>query len=454
MKKINRASKYLLYVIAVLIAFNVCLAYFLTKQSSEAMRSLINSRMLDVSNTAAGMLNGDELEQLTADDYDTPEYQRALQMLTYFQDRIELEYIYCIKDLGNKNFVFSIDPTVEDPGQFGDPIVYTEALYKASIGVPSVDDKPYQDEWGRFYSAYTPVFDSKHEVAGIVAVDFSAAWYENQIRRLVRTTCLIIGAAVLFSIAIAAMVAVQYRRSMEHVFEEMNDLSEGIETLIQEVLPENPDENNKQSKKEDFGQNGFNDEVTMLGTRIRLMQDRLEDQISTIRSRAYIDGLTGLNNRSSYEDDVKLLEQRIAEDQKIYYSVVVFDINQLKIINDDYGHEKGDHVIVQVGKAIKQAMDGEKLYRIGGDEFVAIVKGMDPSDKITALRSLIDEINEKDTELKETSLEVAVSIGYAVYDSDTDLDYADVFKKADDAMYADKRAYYQTHEDRRKKRTK
>ncbi len=58
----------------------------------------------------------------------------------------------------------------------------TDALYQASLGKPSVDKVPYEDSWGRFYSAYSPVFDSNGKVAGIVAVDFSADWYDKQIR--------------------------------------------------------------------------------------------------------------------------------------------------------------------------------------------------------------------------------------------------------------------------------
>ena len=251
MKTINRASKYLIYVCAVLILFNVFLGLLLTRQSSKAMRSLINGHMLDLSNTAAAMIDGDQLEKLHAEDLNSPEYQYVLKMLTYFQDNIELEYIYCIKDMGNKEFVFSVDPTEEDPGEFGEPIVYTDALYQASLGIPSVDDTPYEDKWGRFYSAYTPVFNSRNEVAGIVAVDFSVNWYENQIKKQMKITVMVIAAAALFSIIIAAAIAKQYHDSMSHVFVEMNDLSEGIETLIQEVTPETIHEEAPEVTRED-----------------------------------------------------------------------------------------------------------------------------------------------------------------------------------------------------------
>ena len=112
-----------------LLLLNITLGVILTKQSSAAMRDLIQNRMLDISNTAASMINGDILESLTAEDKETPKYQAILDMLTHYQDNIDLRYIYCIHDDGNRKFSFTVDPTVDDPGEFGEPIVYTDALY-------------------------------------------------------------------------------------------------------------------------------------------------------------------------------------------------------------------------------------------------------------------------------------------------------------------------------------
>ena len=184
MKKIDRATKYTLIICLVLVVFNIVFAVVISIVASKATRTQINERMLDISNTAAAMLDGDDLEKLTKDDYGTPEYDKVMKTLSYFQENIELDYIYCIMQVGDKKFVFGVDPTVEDPGEFGSPIVYTDALYHASKGVADVDDAPYTDEWGTFYSAYSPVFDSDGNVAGIVAVDFDSEWYMSKMRQL------------------------------------------------------------------------------------------------------------------------------------------------------------------------------------------------------------------------------------------------------------------------------
>ena len=138
--------------LAVLLAANALLGFMLTGQSRSAMKVLIQNRMLDISKTAADMLDGDKLKALKAEDKGKPDYQQVNDTLAYFQNNIDLKYIYCVQYIGNKQFVFSVDPTIEDPGEFGSPVVYTDALYQASLGQSAVDEEPYTDEWGSFYS--------------------------------------------------------------------------------------------------------------------------------------------------------------------------------------------------------------------------------------------------------------------------------------------------------------
>ena len=433
MKKLNRAAKYTLFICIGLIIFNVVFGCVLSAVAVKAMRTQINERMLDVSNTAAAMLNGDELARITADDYGSPEYENVMKTLTYFQDNIELEYIYCIIQVSEKEFVFGVDPTIDDPGEFGSPIVYTDALYNASLGIAGVDEVPYEDEWGSFYSAYSPVFDSKGDVAGIVAVDFGTDWYQGKVKQLLFIIFAFILFALICSIILAIMITGQYNKFFVTLIDKMNDLSNGIQTLINEVKTE--------SEKDEFfsladsdNDKGMTDSMELLGEKILIMQMRLAKHIEIIRSHAYIDGLTGLNNRTSYMEYLQILEKKIEEHPDTVFSVVVLDINQLKMINDDFGHDQGDVLIIETANKIRDVFGGNRVYRIGGDEFVAILDEADPTDKIERARG--DNI----------------SIGYATYDPATDRDYSEVFHRADDAMYADKRAFYMTHEDRRRNR--
>ena len=433
-------------VCVLLIVINGILGFLLTRQSAGNMKDQIQARMLDITKTAASMIDGDALAKIRAEDKGSSDYEKVQSILTHFQDNIKLEYIYCVRDKGDGTFVFTIDPTVEDPAEFGQPVVYTEALYQASLGTSAVDEEPYSDEWGRFYSSYSPVFDSSGKVAGIVAVDFSAEWYEREIYGLIWTTVIIIVAAFIFSVFIAIIISSGYRTSFSRVFSQMHDLSDGIETLIHEVSQETGSSAGEGTKYVD---NVIGDEIDALGDSIREMQNRLGEQISIIRAQAYIDGLTGLNNRAAYEDAVKRLEESIAEGNA-EFTVAVFDINQLKMINDDYGHDNGDCVITKVAGLIGHIFGRENLYRTGGDEFVALLDDGDPAESIVRLTNLLEETCENTEKLKKHNIKISVSTGYATYDKTRDSGFKDTFGRADKAMYLNKKAFYENHEDRRR----
>lgn len=443
LKKLTRSSRYLISISVFLVVINALLGFLLTKQSDYAIRDLIHHRMLDISNTAAAMINGDVLESASADNMDSPECREIYETLTYFQDNIELEYIYCIRQVSEGSFVFSIDPTVDDPGEFGEPIVCTEALMKASDGVATVDEEPYVDKWGRFYSSYSPVFDSEGNVAGIVAVDFSADWYDKQISRLVTITAVVIIIAFAISVGIIMFIATKYRKRFNTISKDMRKLSDDVETLVKEVSIDSYwyEETHKtgQEKTSD-------DEIEVISIKLRNLHDRLEEQIDYVRSLAFIDALTGLENRNSYMEQIKVIEDNISSG-KAAFTVVVCDVNQLKIINDDYGHEEGDKVLTLISRTIQELFSSEKIYRIGGDEFVIIGKDPDYSGRISDLKTKIKALR---SEID--NLPASVSAGFSVFDKEKDKEYSDVFNRADKLMYEDKKKFYQTHEDRRKTR--
>ena len=168
------------------------------------IRKAIQQRMLDISNCAAGSVNGDVLGALDENTIGTPEYEDLYSRLAVFRDNVELEYVYAIKQVGEKDFIFTMDLDQVRPAAYGDSVKYTEALASAGRGVAAVDEVPYSDSWGVFYSAYSPVFDSKGNVAGIVAVDFAVDWFEYQLSSQTRSTIISYIVILLLSLLVAA----------------------------------------------------------------------------------------------------------------------------------------------------------------------------------------------------------------------------------------------------------
>ena len=259
-----------------LLAVNLIVGHILINYSRSAMKTLINNRMLDISKSAADMINGDVLERLKKEDKDTPEYQQINNFLAVFQRNIDLKYIYCIRDLGNKNFVFSVDPAV-DPGEFGTPVVYTDALYKASLGESAVDENPYSDAWGRFYSAYSPIFNSKGKVAGIVAVDFAASWYEDQIANQARVIYISSLIAVFLAIIVVIVTTGKFRKQISVINSDIKEVVDDVEDLTHEINP------NSETKQIEFKST---DGVSELGQHIRHIKDELHQYIQDLRTQA------------------------------------------------------------------------------------------------------------------------------------------------------------------------
>jgi diguanylate cyclase (GGDEF)-like protein len=273
-------------------------------------------------------------------------------------------------------------------------------------------------------------------------VDFSAEWYERQITNLGQTIVIVIVLSLLLGGLIVFLVAAKYRKRFDLLYTEMNRLSDGIEELISEVSTEEFVEDGERTSLSSSELPDM-DEIDVMGNRIRELQDRLSGQISLIRTHAYTDGLTGMGNRAAYEIHVKSL-QKIIREERPEFSIAIFDINQLKLINDDYGHEEGDRVIREAARALKEAFVGAEVYRIGGDEFVVLQEAGDVAVPFEAFDRL--SVGKVDSE---SGMDISLSGGYAVFRQESDQAYSDVFIRADKAMYDDKRLYYQFHKDRR-----
>ena len=443
----NNFLKQLVIVISIfLLAVNGVLGVLLTSQSKNMLQKHMRERMLDISKSAAALLDGDELEKLQKEDEGTEPYQKALNVLRSFQEQVELKYIYGIRDMGDKKFSFTIDPTVEDPGEFGEPIEYTDALYEASLGNPSVDKEPYTDRWGRFYSAYSPVLNSAGKVAGIVAVDIDANWYEEQLRWNVYTTIIVCALSLMGGGAIVLLVMAKVRKRFFSINEEMERLGKDVEDLASELrLASGTSHYNAGAM--DLSPKRY-DGFELLERKLKFMRGELKQYISDAHEMAYADTLTGLGNRNAYIEAINRIDARIVGGTA-KFSLAVFDINGLKKANDKFGHEFGDLMIKTVSEILKKCVEEAKLYRIGGDEFVAIAENSSKRFFEKPFDLINQELAARGDILRggENQAPLAISKGAAFFDKESDKQYKAVFRRADGAMYADKTAWYEKNGD-------
>ena len=159
-----------------------------------------------------------------------------------------------------------------------------------------------------------------------------------------------------------------------------------------------------------------------------------------IEELAYTDALTGLFNATAYRIRLNKLDEQI-RNGNAEFAVVIMDINDLKIVNDRMSHQAGNQLIIAAARFISGTFANSKIYRIGGDEFVAVLEGEDYKNRKRLVGQFFKGMGmlKFSYDLKEYPLSVAV--GYADYDIKKEMHYADVFKIADRNMYENKKAY-------------
>ena len=166
---------------------------------------------------------------------------------------------------------------------------------------------------------------------------------------------------------------------------------------------------------------------------------RAEKKLENTIRIAETDALTHVKSITAYTDKVTELSSRIGSGERVRYAIVMCDLNDLKKENDTYGHDSGDRYIVNCCRILCDVFCHSPVYRIGGDEFVAVLQGQDYKDS-TRLMTELKQRGEEARCLPDTiSGKTFFSCGIAVYDPNRDYFVSDTVKRADQEMYAEKR---------------
>jgi len=157
-------------------------------------------------------------------------------------------------------------------------------------------------------------------------------------------------------------------------------------------------------------------------------QEKIDEE--KIQNLSYKDALTGLYNRRFFNHEIHRLD--VVRNYPI--GIIIADINGLKLINDAFGHQVGDELLVMTSKILKKELrNDEILTRLGGDEFAVVI----PSITKEELVHLVSRIEKKTSKITVKDLNLSVAFGFAIKDRPIQ-NIEDVFKEAEDAMYQKK----------------
>lgn len=450
----NKSNRLFFIIVCVAMAIiTSLLGVLLSVRSVHELKSVLWNHMASVADLAAELVDGDEVKLLTEEDApildevtgarvaDGSErysnIERVLLQVKASQQDMHIPYIYITRyEQGHQ--VFIVDPDLESPGEFGEEVIYTPSQELAWAGKTMVDDEPYEDEWGSYYTAWSPIKDSSSRVVGLVGMDFEASEITNQISYSIGIIVTATIALLILDILIFLLYSMNERKHIKQLSSEVANLSDNLKTMFDEIEGVETDEE-EMEPEEDYSEKDF---VKYVHAKTIAMTQRLRKHTAYMQQQANIDFLTKVGNTRAYSAEKGDMQERIDEG-KADFAVAVFDINNLKEINDRFGHENGDKIIKAAADSLKKTFAGFNVYRIGGDEF-AVIMPSTTEKSVVLMFELVDVEVEKANETFDNQMTLSISRGYSFFNSDSDTRFRDVFIRADNNMYAEKEKYHQS----------
>ena len=388
-------------------------------------------------------------------------YKYWMNLLYSAMEKFDIEYAYYIVPLSEtKEIIYLLDVVPDEFEENGTSYRVLNMTYPHSVeehpnlwktwemGKFSGGFDEYNNEYGHTYVYYTPLVIEEEQL-GLLAAEVSFDTYNkavmtNTLRQMLFITITLVGVMAIMLIFINR----RYIRKLENLSENVKTYAQDKDPAISGVIEK--------------GASG-NDEISALASQTAAMIIELDsymknlvsttkelaqtkEQAEKLNLLANMDSLTGIRNKTAYDDAVQKLEWKRAEGLR-EFGVAMIDLNYLKIINDTYGHDKGNLAIINICNLICKTFSHSPVFRLGGDEFVVLLSGHD-YDYVDELVKCFNKEQEELAARKELMPWEAVSaaIGYALYDPKIDSCVEDVFKRSDDAMYRRKKEMHARRE--------
>ncbi len=403
-------------------------------------------------------IDNDDLHECITAKTKSDKYEEIRLLLDDMVDTLDLQYIYIMVPLDTKGhdsqlYVMESHSAEEyAKGKYRDMFCQlsgdefpAEASENFMTALRS-DDICYYDSksiWGNQYNATMPLIDSHGEHYAIICAEVNN---EVIMKLSVRYTVL----SVLFYL-IAGLVAIYLLymwmksnitdpiRLLEHRAVEFADNCENSKDLEYVVF-------NDPGFKTDNELDSLSFSIKRMAHSLRtFVQDLLKANEETINAKleknrmsklVYKDPLTKVKNKAAYlEDKISLTDEIKRGDAE--FAIMMVDINNLKMINDSHGHEHGDEYIVGTCETICENYKHSSVYRVGGDEFIVILKGRDYENRMILEKELLDKFSDYSSDkLRKPWQKYSAATGIADYKPGDSVD--DVFARADEIMYKNK----------------
>lgn len=420
------------------------------------------TQMASIVTYAQQYIDDDDMCECSHTYVESDKYKETREFFDNFVDHYsDLHYLYIVKvlepgDPVKMRSVLAANSTYEKENEpenvihlgDGDESWYTEETTEEFRRILKGNDDVFflqPSAWGVDYTLARPLINSKGEHYAVLCVDIAG----DELRdKLYRSIFVNIGMIMVLGLAMVLVLLFWMRTHVTDPLKKLEDsVREYAESLHDKKHPDELLYTPPEIK--------INNEIKSLGESIARMSFNLRDYakdnaltskrmeglqgyVSKINDVAYSDPLTRVKNRAAYDKKCETLETDIYN-QMARFAIVMADVNFLKKINDNFGHDKGNEYIMGVCSILSDIYKRSPIFRIGGDEFVIVLEGKDYANREELIKTAREEL------LKTASDEKAdpwnrysAALGMAVYVQGEDDSVETVFKRADENMYTAK----------------
>ena len=436
--------------------------YFYTSAMNNLMSQLRASLMKSAAIVSV-MVDARSLDEITTrKDVELPAYQDCLRKLRALRKtNRDIAYLYIMRREGERVFfvVDSDDSTNQAlPGREYEkkPKELLEGFVR-----PSADKKITTDEWGSFLSGYAPLKNGGGKY--LVGLDMRSDEVRFKMRQI-RLAAVIpfVGSlflALVFSrilsdrqttpiqMIISRCRSIAAGRLDEKVDIRTNDEFDGLIqafNIMSERLAESREHNRNYQRSLEQIKNELEIRVQERTSELNELNNQLVQEIdvrkkaeNSLAEAARTDSLTGIFNRRAIWEQ---LEYHIVLFRRYQtpFTLLMCDLDHFKPVNDTYGHDIGDIVLVKTAEKLRESCRNQDFVsRWGGEEFLILLPNTDIQGGAIAAEKIRQKISEQPFEINDQKLVITVSIGIAAYVEGLSID--DCIKQADSAMYQAKR---------------
>lgn len=329
---------------------------------------------------------------------------------------------------------------------------YDEETVSGLYEIMKQDDIVFFEEktdWGTDYTGSLTLFDSNKNAYAILSIDADISMISKTLlKHTVFSFAIIILTGALFIIIFLLWIKNNFTNPICSLQKRVEDFASKTHENDEHNLNNfnfNPPEIKKHNELLRLSEaiTRMTEDMRNFVTEIILAERNAEimkQHATHMTELANTDSLTGIKNKTAYDRAIRTLEYNIDMGNVTEYGIAMIDLNFLKKINDTYGHERGNYAIKKVCEIICNVFLHSPVFRIGGDEFVVLLKDSD----YTKMDNLEEEFKAQiktfsDNEYLEPWQKISAAIGTARYNSSKDEGFQSVFKRADEKMYENKK---------------